>query len=45
MLGFRSFAVLAAIVRAEGFEVAGSLTLVANASSHMREKDLVDEEG
>jgi hypothetical protein len=45
MLGFRSFAVLAAIIRTERFEMAGSLTLVADASSHMRGKDLVDEEG
>jgi hypothetical protein len=45
MLGFGLFTVLAAIIRTEGFEMAGSLTLVADASSHVRGKDLVDEEG
>jgi hypothetical protein len=44
MLWFGSFAVLAAIIGAEGFKMAGSLTLVANALSHMQEKDLVDKE-
>jgi hypothetical protein len=45
MLGFGSFTVFAAIVRAERFEMAGLLTLVADASSHVWGKDLVDEEG
>jgi hypothetical protein len=45
MLGFGSFTVFTAIVGAEGFKMAGLLTLVANALSHMRGKDLVDEEG
>jgi hypothetical protein len=45
MLGFRSFTVLAMVIRAERFEVAGLLALVADASSHVRGKDFVDEEG
>jgi hypothetical protein len=45
MLGLGSFTVFAAIVGAERFKMASSLTLVANASSHMQGKDLVDEEG
>jgi hypothetical protein len=45
MLGFGSFKVLTAVVRTEGFKMAGLLTLVADASSHMQGKDLVDKEG
>jgi hypothetical protein len=45
VLGLGSFAVLTAIIRTERFEMAGLLTLVADASSHVRGKDLVDEEG
>jgi hypothetical protein len=44
MLWFGSFTVLAAVIRTEGFKMAGLLTLVADASSHMRGKDLVDKE-
>jgi hypothetical protein len=44
MLRLGSFAVFAAIVGTERFEVACSLTLVADASSHVRGKDLVDKE-
>jgi hypothetical protein len=44
MLGFGSFAVFAAIVRAKRFEMTSSLTLVTDASSHVQGKDLVDEE-
>jgi hypothetical protein len=45
MLGFGSFTIFAAVVRTEGFEVTGLLTLVADASSHVRGEDLVDKEG
>jgi hypothetical protein len=45
MLRFGSFAVLAAIVGAERLEMASSLTLVTDTSSHVWRKDLVDEEG
>jgi hypothetical protein len=45
MLWFGSFTVFAAVVRTEGFEMAGLLTLVADASSHVRGEDLVDKEG
>jgi hypothetical protein len=45
MLGFGLFTIFTAIVRAERFEMASSLTLIADASSHVRGKDLVDEEG
>jgi hypothetical protein len=44
MLGFRSFTVFTAIIRAKGFEMAGSLTLVAYALPHIWGKDFVDEE-
>jgi hypothetical protein len=44
MLGFRSFTVFTLIIRAKGFKMAGSLTLVAYTSSHMRGKHLIDEE-
>jgi hypothetical protein len=44
VLGFGSFAVFAAIIRAERLEMASSLTLVADALSHVWRKDLVDEE-
>jgi hypothetical protein len=44
VLGFGSFTVLAAIIGTERFEVAGLLTLIADSSSHVRGKDLVDEE-
>jgi hypothetical protein len=44
MLWFGSFTVLAAVVRAEGFKMASLLTLVADASSHVRGKDFVNEE-
>jgi hypothetical protein len=44
MLGFGSFTVFAAVIRAEGFEMAGLLTLVADASSHVRGENLVDKE-
>jgi hypothetical protein len=45
MLGLRSFTVFAAIIGTEGFEMACSLTLVTDASSHVWGKDLIDEEG
>jgi hypothetical protein len=45
MLGFRSFTIFAVVVRTEGFEMASLLTLVADASSHVRGKNLVDKEG
>jgi hypothetical protein len=35
MLWFGSFTVFAVVVRAEGFEMAGLLILVADASSHV----------
>jgi hypothetical protein len=44
MLWFGSFTVFTAVVRTEGFKMAGLLTLVADTSSHVRGKDLVDEE-
>jgi hypothetical protein len=44
VLGFGFLPIFAAVVRAERFEMAGSLTLVADASSHMQGKNLVDEE-
>jgi hypothetical protein len=44
MLWFGSFTVFTAVVRAEGFKMAGLLTLVADTSSHVGGKDLVDEE-
>jgi hypothetical protein len=44
MLGFGSFTVFAAIIGTEGFKMAGLLTLIADTSSHVRGKDLVDEE-
>jgi hypothetical protein len=43
MLGFGSFTVFAVIVRAERFEMASLLTLVADASSHMCREDFIDE--
>jgi hypothetical protein len=43
VLGFGSFTVLAAIIGTERLEMAGLLTLVANASPHVRGKDFVDE--
>jgi hypothetical protein len=42
MLGFRSFAVFAAVIRTERFVMTGSLALITNASSHVWGKDLVD---
>jgi hypothetical protein len=45
VLGFRSFAVFAAIVRTKIFEMASSLTLIADASPHVWGKDFIDEEG
>jgi hypothetical protein len=45
MLGFGSFTILAAIIRTERFEMASLLALITDASSHVRGKDLVDEEG
>jgi hypothetical protein len=45
MLGLRSFTVFAVIIGAERFEMASSLTLVADASSHVWWKDLINEEG
>jgi hypothetical protein len=44
VLGFGSFTVLAAIIGTERFEMAGLLTLIADASSHVWGKDLVDKE-
>jgi hypothetical protein len=44
VLGFGSFTVFAAIIGTEGFKMAGLLTLIADTSSHVRGKDLVDEE-
>jgi hypothetical protein len=35
MLGFRSFAVFAAVIRTERFVMTGSLALITNASSHV----------
>jgi hypothetical protein len=43
VLGFGSFTVLAAIIGTKRFEMAGLLTLIANASPHVRGKDFVDE--
>jgi hypothetical protein len=43
MLGFGSFAVLAAIIGTERLEMASLLTLIANASPHVWGKDFVDE--
>jgi hypothetical protein len=44
MLGFSLFTVFAAVVRTERFVMASSLTLITNASSHVRGEDFVDEE-
>jgi hypothetical protein len=44
VLGFGSFTVFAAVVGTERLEMAGLLTLIADTSSHVRGKDLVDEE-
>jgi hypothetical protein len=43
VLGFGSFTVLAAVIRAERFEMASLLTLITNASPHVWRKDFVDE--
>jgi hypothetical protein len=43
MLGFGSFTVFAAIIGTERFKMAGLLTLIADASPHVRGKDFVDE--
>jgi hypothetical protein len=45
VLRFGTFTVLAVIIRTKRFEMASLLTLVADASSHVRGEDLVDEEG
>jgi hypothetical protein len=42
VLGFGSFTVLAAIIGTERFEMAGLLTLIANASPHVQGEDFVD---
>jgi hypothetical protein len=43
VLGCSSFTVFASVIRAERFEMAGSLTLEAETSSHMRQEDSIDE--
>jgi hypothetical protein len=43
VLGFGSFTVLTAVIGTERFEMAGLLTLIADASPHMRRKDFIDE--
>jgi hypothetical protein len=43
VLGFGSFTVFAAVIGTERLEMAGLLTLIANASPHMGRKDFVDE--
>jgi hypothetical protein len=43
VLGFGSFTVLAAVIGTERLEMASLLTLIANASPHVRGKDFVDE--
>jgi hypothetical protein len=43
VLGFGSFTVLTAVIGTERFKMASLLTLIANASPHVRGKDFVDE--